>query len=45
MAEIKTQETADVDKDVKKEECSFFVGGITKWFNHSWNQSRDSLEN
>lgn len=44
MSEIKTQETADIDKHVKWEECPFFVGGITNWFNHSQNQSGDSSE-
>jgi hypothetical protein len=31
--------TADAGKDVEKEEHSSIVGGISRWYNHSGNQS------
>jgi hypothetical protein len=34
----KTQVTADVGKDVEKEEHSSAAGGIASWYNHSGNQ-------
>jgi hypothetical protein len=34
--------TADVGKDVEKEEHSSIVGGIASWYNHSGNQSGSS---
>jgi len=34
----------DAGKDVEQEEHSF-VGGSVSWYNHSGNQSGDSLEN
>jgi hypothetical protein len=37
--------TADVGKDVKKEEHFFNAGGIANWYNHSGNQFRSSSEN
>jgi hypothetical protein len=37
--------TADAGEDVEKEEYSSIVGGITKWYNHSGDQSGDSSEN
>jgi len=40
-----TQVTADVGKDVEKEEHSFLVGRIASWYNHSGNQSGGSSEN
>ena len=45
MAKIKTQVTADVGKDVEKEEHSSIVGGIPSWYNHSGNQYGGSSEN
>jgi hypothetical protein len=38
------QVTADVDKDVEKEEHSSIVVVITNWYNHSGNQSGSSSE-
>jgi len=37
--------TADVGKDVEKEEHSSIVGGIVRWYNHCGNQSGSSSEN
>jgi hypothetical protein len=37
--------TADVGKDVVKEEHSSFAGGIVSWYHHSGNQSGGSSEN
>jgi hypothetical protein len=45
MAKIKVQVTADVGKDVEKEEHSSIVGGIENWYNTSANQSGSSSEN
>jgi hypothetical protein len=45
MAKIKIQETADADKDVEKDEHFSIAGGIASLYNHSGNQSGDSLEN
>jgi hypothetical protein len=45
IAKIKPQVTADASEDVEKEEHSFIVSGIVSWYNHSGNQSGDSLEN
>jgi hypothetical protein len=32
MVKIKTQVTADADKDVEKEEHSFIAGGNASWY-------------
>jgi hypothetical protein len=45
MAKVKIQVTADVGKDVEKEEQSSTVGGIANLYNHSGNQSGSSSEN
>jgi hypothetical protein len=37
--------TADVDKDVEKEEHSSIDGGIASWYNYSGNQFSSSSEN
>jgi len=44
MAKIKTQVTADVGKDMEKEENSSMVGRIASWYNHSGNQPSDSSD-
>jgi hypothetical protein len=36
--------TADVGKDVEKEEHSSISGGIANWYNHSGNHSGGSSE-
>jgi hypothetical protein len=36
---------ADAGEDVKKEDHSSVVSGISNWHNHSQNQSGGSLEN
>ena len=41
----KSQVAAHVGKDVEKEEYSSIAGGTENWYNHSGNQSGDSLEN
>jgi hypothetical protein len=41
----KTQVTADVGKDVEKEEYSSIAGGIASWYNHSGNKSGGTSEN
>jgi len=45
MAKIKTQVTADADKDVAKEEHSSTGRGITNRYKHTGNQSGSSSEN
>jgi len=45
MTKIKIQVTTDAGKDVKKEEYSSIVGGITSWYNNSGSQSGGSSEN
>ena len=46
MAKIKKiQVTADVGRNVEKEEHSSIVGGIASLYNHSENQSGGSSEN
>jgi len=45
MTKIQTQVTTDAGEDVKKEEYSSIVGGITGWYNHSGSQSGGSSEN
>ena len=45
MAKVKTQETAGVGEDVKKEEHSSTAGGAVRWYNHFGNQSGGSSEN
>jgi hypothetical protein len=37
--------TAEVDKDVKKEEYSSITSGIVSWYNHFGNQFGSSSEN
>jgi hypothetical protein len=37
--------TADVGKEVEKEENSSIAGAIASWYNHSGNQFGVSLEN
>jgi hypothetical protein len=37
--------TADVGKDVEKEEDSSIAGRIANWYSYSGNQSRGSSEN
>jgi hypothetical protein len=37
--------TADIGKDVEKEEHSCIAGGIANWYSHSGNQSGASSEN
>jgi hypothetical protein len=37
--------TADVGKDVEKEEHSSIAGGIASWYNHCGNQFGSSSEN
>jgi hypothetical protein len=37
--------TADIGKDVAKEEHSFIASGIASWYNHSGNQSGGSSIN
>jgi hypothetical protein len=36
--------TADIGKDVEKEEHSFTAGGMAIWYNHSGNQFSGSSE-
>jgi hypothetical protein len=45
MANIKSQVTAHVGKDVEKEEYFSIGGGIASWYNHSGNQFGSSSEN
>jgi hypothetical protein len=45
MTKIKNSVTADVGKDVEKEEHSSTAGGISSWCSHSGNQSGVSSEN
>jgi hypothetical protein len=45
MAKIKTQVTADVGKDMEKEEHFSIGGRIASWYNHSGNQFGSSSEN
>jgi hypothetical protein len=45
MVKIKSQVTADIGKDVEKEEHSSIAGEIASWDNHSGNQFGCSSEN